>query len=362
MSEPVPTVAAMTEIEASVEETGPTCVEPTRRAALSPSRINDFKQCPLLFRLRSIDRLPEPPSPAAVRGTLVHAVLERLFDLPARDRTAAAAAELVPGAWDQLRTAEPEVSGLFEGDASAERDWLSAAGQLLETYFTMEDPRRLEPAERELLCEVELPSGVLLRGIVDRLDVARDGALRVVDYKTGRSPSDDFVAAALFQMRFYALVLWRLRGVVPRRLQLIYLGDAQVLTYDPDEASLRATERTVEAVWQAIRRATVARTFRAKPSRLCGWCSHQAFCPSFGGTVPPWPQAQAERFLGVERTAGDQVVGGSERVVRGPGQVVGGPDQVVGGSDQVDRGPEQLVGGSKQVVEVSEQLVGAGGR
>ena len=36
--------------------------------------------CPLLYRFRVIDRLPEPPSPAAARGTLVHAVLERLFD------------------------------------------------------------------------------------------------------------------------------------------------------------------------------------------------------------------------------------------------------------------------------------------
>ena len=53
--------------------------------ALSPSRAADFKQCPLLFRFRTIDRLEGPPSPAAARGTLVHAVLEHLFDLPAAD-------------------------------------------------------------------------------------------------------------------------------------------------------------------------------------------------------------------------------------------------------------------------------------
>jgi len=33
--------------------------------SLSPSRASDFKTCPLLYRFRSIDRLPEPPSPAA---------------------------------------------------------------------------------------------------------------------------------------------------------------------------------------------------------------------------------------------------------------------------------------------------------
>ena len=38
--------------------------------------------CPLLYRFRVIDRLPAPPSHAAARGTLVHAVLERLFEIP----------------------------------------------------------------------------------------------------------------------------------------------------------------------------------------------------------------------------------------------------------------------------------------
>ena len=62
-----------------------------RRAALSPSRAKDFKQCPLLFRLRMVDRLDEPGALATHRGTLVHAVLERLYDLPAGERTVSAA-------------------------------------------------------------------------------------------------------------------------------------------------------------------------------------------------------------------------------------------------------------------------------
>ena len=51
--------------------------------------------CPLLYRFRVIDRLPEPPTAATARGTLVHAALERLFDLPAADRTPAAARALL---------------------------------------------------------------------------------------------------------------------------------------------------------------------------------------------------------------------------------------------------------------------------
>ena len=49
--------------------------------SLSPSRAGDFMTCPLLYRYRTIDKLPEPSSPDAVRGTVVHKVLEDLFDL-----------------------------------------------------------------------------------------------------------------------------------------------------------------------------------------------------------------------------------------------------------------------------------------
>src|SRR5688572_4177804 len=81
--------------------------------SLSPSRAADFKTCPLLYRFRTIDRLPEQPSPDQARGTLVHAVLERLFDLDAVERTPAAAADLVAPQWQRLVTEQPELAGLF---------------------------------------------------------------------------------------------------------------------------------------------------------------------------------------------------------------------------------------------------------
>ena len=257
--------------------------------SLSPSRAGDFMTCPLLFRLRTIDRLPQAPSPAATRGTLVHAVLERLFDLAAVERTPAAAAALLRPEWERLLEASPEVADLFEDEPELTA-WLASAGELLEGYFTLEDPTRLAPAEREASVQVVLPGGLRLRGIVDRLDVAPGGAVRVVDYKTGRAPREAFEAKALFQMKFYALVLWRTSGTVPALLQLMYLGDREMLRYSPDEADLLATERKLLALWQAIERATQLREFLPSPSRLCEWCDHKALCPSFGGAPPPFPE------------------------------------------------------------------------
>ena len=274
-------------------------VDPTpqtdeRVRALSPSRASDFMNCPLLYRFRVVDKLPQAPSPAATRGTVVHTVLERLFDLPATERTLAAAAGLVDAAWQQTLADDPELAALFtEGGAGADvadvADWIGGAEDLLATYFELENPTRLEPAERELHVEVPLASGLVLRGYVDRLDQAADGALRVVDYKTGRAPRDGFEQRALFQMLFYALALWRIRGVIPRRLQLLYLGSGETVTLDPDEADLLAMERTLEALWTAIERAHETGDWRPNRSKLCDWCDHRALCPAWGGTPPPLP-------------------------------------------------------------------------
>jgi len=257
--------------------------------ALSPSRASDFMSCPLLYRYRTIDRLPEEPSADALRGTLVHKVLEDLFDLPAETRTPDRARDLLVPTWESLLEAEPDLAELFSAEGPNVAEWLTSCRSVLDRYFTLEDPRRLEPAERELYVEALLDSKLLLRGFVDRLDIASDGAIRVVDYKSGKSPSEMFEAKALFQMRFYALVIWRTRGVVPAMLQLVYLGNAEMLRYVPDEADLLATERKVEALWRAILRAQETGDWRPNRSRLCDWCSFQSLCPEFGGTPPPLP-------------------------------------------------------------------------
>ncbi len=260
--------------------------------SLSPSRAGDFMSCPLLYRFRTVDRLPEPFSPAAVRGTVVHKVLENLFDLPAAHRTPDRAADLLQPAWEELLEAEPEIAEMFGPEGPEIGGWLASCRTALLAYFSLEDPTRLEPAERELYVETVLGSRLLLRGFIDRLDVAPTGEIRVVDYKTGKAPGEAFEAKALFQMKFYALVVWRTRGVVPAMLQLVYLGSGELLRYVPDERDLRATERKVEALWQAIHRAHETGDWRPRRGPLCGWCAHQALCPEFGGTPPPLPTAE----------------------------------------------------------------------
>jgi putative RecB family exonuclease len=339
----------------------PVPVDVPRRLALSPSRAADFKQCPLLYRFRAIDRLPEVPSPAQVRGTLVHAVLDRLYALPAAQRVPAAARALVAPVWEQLCEADPALAtALFGGDGtpaqpmSAEAApavtpsasgtdaaaWMAGVDPLLDAYFALEDPRRLEPEARELLVEVELESGLLLRGYVDRVDrvdgvgpgavatstpgptvddpatgdtpadappaSACGGGYRVVDYKTGTAPGPTTEARALFQMKFYALVLLLLRGRAPAELRLMYLTGPEALHYVPDEAQLLRFGRTLDAMWVAIRAAGATGDFRPNPGPACAWCCHRALCPAWDGVPPPYPGWPADS--GTDATTGAATV------------------------------------------------------
>src|SRR3954466_1727082 len=124
LSYPPLTVRSMTQV--SEPETAVALPEQVL-GSLSPSRAADFKACPLLYRFRCVDRLPERPSLAATRGTMVHAVLEALFDHPAGERTVETARSLLPAAWERVRAEEPAVAELFADDTDGAQftEWLA---------------------------------------------------------------------------------------------------------------------------------------------------------------------------------------------------------------------------------------------
>jgi putative RecB family exonuclease len=248
---------------------------------LSPSKVSSFKECALAFRFSAIDRLPEPPSVPAVKGTTVHRALELLFVGDVADRTPERARECLAEALSEMAD-DPEYQGLGLDDAGAE-DFASDAGRMVERYFVLEDPTRVRPIGLELMLTAEL-GPVTVRGIIDRLELDEDGELLVTDYKTGRAPAPAQQASRLGGVHFYSMLCEQVLGRRPRRIQLIYLGrDPQIITTDTSEQSNRGVERKVRAVWDAIERACERDDFRPRPGPLCSWCAFQAYCPSFGG-------------------------------------------------------------------------------
>ena len=249
-------------------------------ATLSPSKVSSYTDCALKFRYANIDRLPEPPSEAATKGTLVHLALEHLFERDAPERTAEAADTDFDRAATEMRE-DPEFVELGL-DGAAEEAFFTDARRLLHRYFEMEDPTAITPIGIELKLEARV-GGLRLRGIIDRLELDADGGLVVTDYKSGRSPGQAFQQGRLGGVTFYALLCEELFGVLPSKVQLIYLADATTITTSPTEQSTRGLRNKVSALWQAVERACEKEDFRPRPGPLCNWCSFHAYCPAQGG-------------------------------------------------------------------------------
>lgn len=249
---------------------------------LSPSKVSAFRDCALAFRFSAIDRLPEPPTPHTTKGRLVHSALEGLlWNHPAGARSPAAARDELDRAWADLQE-DPEFALLALGP-DARDAFVADAASLVDSYFRLEDPNAVDPVGVEITLEARLGDGPHLRGIIDRLDRTEDGELVVVDYKTGRVPSEQREQQSLAGVQFYALLCELVLERRPSKVRLLYLRDPIAIEADPSEQALRGLRRRAEAVWHAIERACEHEDFRPKPSALCGWCAYKSLCPAFGG-------------------------------------------------------------------------------
>lgn len=270
-------------------------------SSLSPSKLSSFTTCGMQFRFSSIDRIPEPPTVATSRGTLVHAALEHLFTLPAAERVPAVGDACVDHALDSYRD-HPEWSDLHL-DAAAEAAVVDEARALVQNYFRLEDPRTITTIGLELKLDAEI-DGLRLRGIIDRLDLV-DGELVVTDYKTGRAPGDEHARARMVGVHVYALMCEQFFGRRPIRVQLLHLAEPVAIVTEPTDQSSRGLSRRLQAVWAAIESACATDDFQPRPSGLCDWCSYRQWCPAFGGDPT---RAPVDRDIAVRAAAGQQAL------------------------------------------------------
>jgi putative RecB family exonuclease len=281
--------------------------------SLTPSKVSVFKECALAFRLSVIDRLPEPPSLPAFKGTVVHRALQLLMrEEPPGRRDANAARVKLAQATEELLAGE-EGSALALGPAELD-ELVEDTRQLLGNYFLIEDPDSVRVIGTELRLEDEIelftgtssagPVPLRIRGIIDRLDLGPEGELVVTDYKTGRAPGLGREQPSLGGVHFYAFLCQRLLGKRPARVQLLHLREPVAISTVPSDQSMSALGQQVAAIWDAIRRACATQDFRPKPGPLCERCGYHAYCPAVGGDPALLPSgdhnaAQLELLAGI---------------------------------------------------------------
>lgn len=251
--------------------------------SLSPTKVSSFKDCALAFRLSVIEQLPEPLSPYAAKGTLVHRVLELLmWEEEPTGRTLEAALSKLERAVPEILDG-PEYAPL--GLAGPEREeFVADAEQLVRNYFLLEDPAQVHVLGTELRMSVEVGT-LRLSGIIDRLELEPGGELVVTDYKTGRAPGASFEQSRLGGVHFYAFLCEQVLGRRPARVQLLHLREPVAISTVPSDQSIRGMRQQAMAIWSAVEQACEREDFRPRPGRMCGYCAFHEFCPAVGGDM-----------------------------------------------------------------------------
>jgi len=251
---------------------------------LSPSRASQFKTCPQQFKFANVDKLKEPTNEVQAKGTAVHQALEDLFELPKEDRDTEKLHNLFRAAWTKVRRTD-EHHNLFSS-VDEEREWGVDGLKLLNNYMSMEDPKSFDPLERERWVRGTIED-LNLRGILDRMDRNQNGELIIVDYKSGKAPTEKYKEPRFFALKLYALLIRDELGITPTELKLIYLKNSTIHTLKVDNKMLDEVKIEILDIWSDIKLAFEENNFPATKNALCkNWCYYKPICPVFNDNAP----------------------------------------------------------------------------
>jgi putative RecB family exonuclease len=260
--------------------------------AFSHSSLSTFENCPRQYWFRYVEKVVvDVESVEAFVGKRVHEVLERLYlfvgegMVPSLQRVLWRYRQVWDAQYDpaRVRVVRSGYQATFYRDLGA---------RCLENYY-----RRHYPFDADETLGLERPVRMLLdeagryavRGIVDRVVRARDGALEIHDFKTGRRVPRQQELDRDRQLALYELALRAELGETGEvRLVWHYVQADRMLTSSRTPEQLDELRREVMALVDRIR---AERGFEARPGPLCDWCEYRAMCPAFGGrpAVPAAP-------------------------------------------------------------------------
>jgi len=275
---------------------------PRRLYACTPTRLSTWLDCPRRYRMSYLDR-PQPrkglPWAHNSLGASVHNALAGWWRLPRRDRTVAAAGDLLDRGW--------LTDGYADDAQSAQHR--ARASQMVRDYVAGLDPAD-EPAgvERTVATRTDL---IAVSGRIDRLDLrrtgSRDGAgefagaageLVVVDYKTGRYRLTVDDTRTSMPLALYAVAAGRVLRRPCRRVELHHLPTGRILAWEHTQEALdrqlgRAEDIAAECAAAdeqyrgGLPPARYDEAFPPSPGMGCGWCDYRSHCPEGMAAAEP---------------------------------------------------------------------------
>ena len=268
----------------------------------SHSRLKCFENCPKQFQFRYVLQLPqETEGIEAFVGKRVHEILERLYLFVGQGMLPTL--EQVKSRFEQLWQTEYDAERVKIVREGVELSFYQELGiRCLEGYYRRHYPfdgdKTLGVEERVVFdLDPSAPGQYQMQGIIDRVARARDGALEIQDYKTGKFVPSQEALDADRQLALYQMGLdERYPGEKSVRLVWHYLARGIVRQSQRSPEQLEALRGSTIAVIDRIRSETA---FEPKKSRLCDWCEFKQLCPAWNpdAVLPEPAEHPAEAAL-----------------------------------------------------------------
>lgn len=248
----------------------------------SHSRLSCFENCPKQFHYRYIEKIPaETESIEAFVGKRVHEVLERLHQFV--DRGLVPSMEKVISRFHALWGEQFDAERVRIVRSDTDVDFYREAGErCLANHYRRHYPFDADETlglERWVTVDLDADRKYRLRGIIDRLVRAADGAIEIHDYKTSRRIPTQRALDEDRQLALYQLAVANEFGsAVEIRLVWHYLlfGQTRTSVRSPEQLdSLR--KKTI----RLIDRIETEQDYEARTGPLCSWCEYQDRCPAF---------------------------------------------------------------------------------
>ncbi len=252
-------------------------------AVYSHSGLSSFETCPRQYQYRYVLQVEvTTESVEAFVGKLVHEVLERLYQFVGEGRVPRLAQVLARfDEWWQERLDLTRVRIAREG---VPVDFYRETGLRCLTRFYQRrypfDADQTLGLEEMVHFSLDGDGRYRMRGVIDRIARARDGAVEIHDYKTGkRVPSQQRIDQDR-QLALYQLgIAERFGGDTPVRLIWHYLAADTVRSSSRTREQLDALR---EVTMRLIDRVESETEFPPRPSALCGWCEYRTLCSASG--------------------------------------------------------------------------------
>jgi len=245
----------------------------------SHSRVTLYDQCPLAYRYRYLDGVPDAFTTIEQHlGQVVHDVLEQAY--AERSRGGRVDGPWMAAAFERLWHA-PDLAAHRVVKRGATAEAYRAEGlAMVDAYHGRvfaADATETVSLEHRFSLALDAGTGRAWAGIIDRLALLPDGTLRIVDYKTGKTVPDP---RSDRQLQSYALHVFAERHA--DRVELCIEGLRAGVTLTADFPASRAGEVRGHLLARiaAIEGAT---SWPARPSVLCDWCGFNVVCPDAGG-------------------------------------------------------------------------------